>query len=217
MRFSVHTAAEILRQCPLSVISGHSQCNRNAHFTPKADIPQLCPVSHVASVGTGNDLSGPSKRTREKILRKNWHSTAIGAVVDVTHKRTFVVQSRCLLYPESGHWSAPSTAFLALQVWSLDARDRLKPAIRLSRKDWASAGGQSGLCPVRGADCTALRDPAPPACSLWWGFGGGGDGRCTTEGDPMTKANSKRKTALHADDSKTKTRNSVRRTTACRS
>src|SRR6185312_3308271 len=29
----------------------------------------------------------------------------------------------------------------------------------------------------------ALRDPAPPASSPRWGFGGGGDGRRTTEGD----------------------------------
>jgi hypothetical protein len=36
-------------------------------FPPKADIPQLCPVSHVASVQIANQLARPSKRTREKI------------------------------------------------------------------------------------------------------------------------------------------------------
>jgi hypothetical protein len=42
---------------------------------------------------------------------------------------------------------------------------------------------QSGTVCSFGA-LAALRDPAPPASSLRWGFGGGGDGRCTTEGDP---------------------------------
>src|SRR5262245_17153970 len=60
----------------------------------------------------------------------------------------------------------------------------------------------------------ALRDPAPPACSPRWGFGGGGDGRRTNEGDPMTKVKSKRKPASRVNDSKSKTHNGVSRTPA---
>src|SRR4029434_9033508 len=33
-----------------------------------------------------------------------------------------------------------------------------------------------------------FRDPAPPASSPRWGFGGGGDRRRTTEGDPDDKS-----------------------------
>jgi hypothetical protein len=47
---------------------------------------------------------------------------------------------------------------------------------------------------------------------LRWGFGGDGDGRRTPEGDP--KAKSKRKPPSRANDSETKTRNSIKRTTA---
>ena len=56
-----------------------------------------------------------------------------------------------------------------------------------------------------------LRDPAPPACLLRWGFGGGGDVAAQPEEIPMIK---KRKPASRTNDSKTKTSNSVRRTTA---
>jgi Protein of unknown function (DUF3489) len=49
---------------------------------------------------------------------------------------------------------------------------------------------------------------------LRWGFGGGGDGRCTTEEIPMTKAKSRRKCASRENDSKTTTANGVKRTTA---
>src|SRR5262245_20532175 len=65
---------------------------------------------------------------------------------------------------------------------SLQAPGRPKPAIRLSRKDWLLRADRALLCPVLSA--VALRDPALPASPPRWGFGGGGDGRHTNEGDP---------------------------------
>jgi hypothetical protein len=84
--------------------------------------------------------------------------------------------------PESGHWSAPSSAILALQVLIL-AQDRAKPANKIIQKGLASARRQSGT--VSSSECwLRFRDPAPPASSPRWGFGGGGDSRRTTEGGP---------------------------------
>ena len=60
----------------------------------------------------------------------------------------------------------------------------------------------------------ALQDPAPPVALLRWGFGGDGDGRRTAEGDPDDQGNGETKPTSRADDSKTRSRNSVRRTSA---
>jgi hypothetical protein len=84
---------------------------------------------------------------------------------------------------ESGHWLAPSWAIRRrkLDLWMLS----IAPAIRLSRKDWLLRANRAVLCPVP----DALRDPAPPAALLRWGFGGDGDGRRTIEGDPDDQGN----------------------------
>jgi hypothetical protein len=54
---------------------------------------------------------------------------------------------------------------------------------KIIQKGLASARRQSGT--VSSSECwLRFRDPAPPASSPRWGFGGGGDSRRTTEGDP---------------------------------
>ena len=62
------------------------------------------------------------------------------------------------------------------------AQYRPQPAIRLSRKDWLFRADRAVLCPVRGAGCASGSCPAGFFAEV--GFGGGGDGRRTTEGDP---------------------------------
>jgi uncharacterized protein DUF3489 len=59
----------------------------------------------------------------------------------------------------------------------------------------------------------ALWDPAPPAAWPRWGFGGAAVIAAQPKEIPMTKAKSKRKPASRENNSKTKTRNSVKRTT----
>src|SRR6266550_1685957 len=86
----------------------------------------------------------------------------------------FAAQLPCPLYPESGHWSARQ----APQPWMLRM---FSPAIRLSRKDWLFRADRAVLCLVRGAGCASESCPAGFFAEV--GFGGGGDGRCTTEGD----------------------------------
>jgi len=80
-------------------------------------------------------------------------------------KQTFAPQKAMSALPP-WHWSAPSAAFLALQVWSLDAQDRSQPAIRLSRKNWLFRADRAVLCPVRGAGCAS---GSCPAGLLRWG------------------------------------------------
>ena len=61
----------------------------------------------------------------------------------------------------------------------------------------------------------ALRDPAPPASSLRWGFGGGGDGRRTTEGAPDDQAKVEAQARITAQTTaRPRPVTSVRRTTA---
>ncbi len=76
---------------------------------------------------------------------------------------------------------------LLLQSWrgkvdTLDAQDRQN-----QQQDYPERTGlfaqTERYCAQFGA-LAALRDPAPPASSLRWGFGGDGDGRRITEGDP---------------------------------
>jgi Protein of unknown function (DUF3489) len=114
--------------------------------------------------------------------------------------------------PESGHWSAPSSAILALQVLIL-AQDRAKPAIRLSRKDWLLRADRAVLCPVPSAGCAfgilprrlLRRGGASVVAAIV---------AAQPKEIPMPRTKSKCKTASRPIDSKTKTRNNVRRTTA---
>jgi hypothetical protein len=88
---------------------------------------------------------------------------------------------QCLLLTQSGHWSAPSAAILARKHDSWMLRIALN-----QQQDYPERTGifvqKERYCVQFGA-LAALRDPAPPASSLRWGFGGGGDGRRATEGD----------------------------------
>ena len=58
---------------------------------------------------------------------------------------------------------------------------------KITKKGLAFSFNQSGTVYQFGA-LAALRDLAPPASSLRWGFGGGGDGRRTIEGTPDDEA-----------------------------
>ena len=160
---------------------------------------------------------GTFLRTKVALRRPTFFLSLLPRMSALGQKRTLTACLRDVRFtPKADIGQRLLRAILSLQVWSLDAQDRPhQPAIRLSRKDWLLRANGAVLGPVRAL--AALRDPAPPAFSLRWGFGGGGDGRRTTEEVPDGQGQSKRKPASPVSDSKTKTRKSVRRTTAHKS
>jgi hypothetical protein len=102
----------------------------------------------------------------------------VGGKSALGHKRTLRLVRAMSALPESGHgWQSPRCSLI------LGCSGWISTSNKIIKKGLAFSTRQSGSVPGSRRS-VRFRDPAPPACSLRWGFGGGGDGRCTTEGDP---------------------------------
>jgi hypothetical protein len=138
----------------------------------------------------------------------------MSALPPIATAKADICPGPCPLYPRKrtlvsafcgAPWRCPDRSF--------DAQDRAQPAIRLSRKDWLLRADRAVLSQVLGA---GLRFGILPRRRLRRGGASVVAAMVAAQPKeiPMTKAKSKRKPASRTNNSRTKTRNSVKRTAA---